>query len=160
MESWGVGRQAQLEEHLVTICQALSSEDVCAAANPELLDELLLLIGDIIQIVGANCTAELSELMFVAMLNGRLRHTWCYSPFACSRAPHASSPFSLARELNGLLKGPRFLFALGLGRRCGEGLAPSLLPRCHMAAPCTAVRLSGHVTAGDCCWVSLTTFTL
>jgi hypothetical protein len=81
------GRQAQLEEHLVTICQALSSEDVCAAANPELLDELLLLIGDIIQIAGANCTAELSELMFIAMINGRLQHKWCYSPHLRLHAP-------------------------------------------------------------------------
>jgi len=61
-----------VDEHLVDIARALAHEDVCAVASPEALDELLLLVGDIIEAAAStDMTPELSELLFTAMLHAR-----------------------------------------------------------------------------------------
>lgn len=53
------------------IAKALANEDVCAVGSAELLDELLLLIADIIDAAGDSMSAELSELLFIAMQHAR-----------------------------------------------------------------------------------------
>lgn len=67
----GAMTQFAVEEHLVEIATALAQEDVCAMASPELLDELLLLIGDVIEAAGGDMSPALSELLFAAMLHSR-----------------------------------------------------------------------------------------
>jgi len=66
----GAGKGPQVAEVLPDIAEALASEDVCGVPNPELLDELIVLVGDMLDAC-AEVTPELSRPLFDAMVNAR-----------------------------------------------------------------------------------------
>ena len=61
---------AAVDVCLPDIAEALTNEDVCGVANPELLDEMFLLINDMLDAT-PKCSPDLSRPLFDAMINAR-----------------------------------------------------------------------------------------
>lgn len=67
------GDRDSVSKYISTISSSLMAEEVCAANNPEMLEELLLLIEDIIDAADAGdaLTPEVSFSLFATMVNVR-----------------------------------------------------------------------------------------